>query len=139
MCARKRVCRLLNSLLARATRQEHAALQPCRTSHLYKCWGNICISGCSDRNAVEVEANSSAACAQAAAHLSLCGLARFARMPAHVPVAPCAGDADGYAGEAVNPQNLSLWERVTGVGACFSAARASSKIVDLGPTPNGKP
>ena len=52
--------------------------------------------------------------------------------------ASCAGESDGYAGEAVNPQNLSLWERLTGVGARYRAAPASSKTVGPESTPNGK-
>lgn len=51
---------------------------------------------------------------------------------------PCAGDSDGYSGEAVNPQNLSLWERLTGVGARYRAAPASSKTAGPDSTPNGK-
>ena len=54
---------------------------------------------------------------------------------AHVP---CAGDTDGYTGEAVNPENLSLWERMTGVGARYCAVRAASKTVDSALRASGK-
>lgn len=53
-------------------------------------------------------------------------------------ITPCAGESDGYAGEAVNPQNLSLWERLTGVGTRYRAAPASSKPVGPESSPNGK-
>ena len=51
---------------------------------------------------------------------------------------PCAGDMDGYTGEAVNPQNLSLWERMTGVGARYCAVRAAAKTVDSALRAGGK-
>lgn len=57
-------------------------------------------------------------------------LAELARMPSHVHKCECAGDTDGYTGEAVNPENLSLWERMTGVGARYCAVRAAGKTVD---------
>ncbi|KAK9839247.1 hypothetical protein WJX81_004005 [Elliptochloris bilobata] len=33
----------------------------------------------------------------------------------------CRDDMEGYTGEAVNPANLSLWERMAGVGARYTA------------------
>ena len=73
----------------------------------------------------------SATCAQAGPEPErVSDIACLARDALSCADTPCAGDTDGYTGEAVNPENLSLWERVAGVGARYRAVRAAGKTAD---------
>jgi len=52
---------------------------------------------------------------------------------AHSALPGCrAGDPDSYNGEAVNPQNLSFWERMIGIGKLYKAAPGRQSTAENG-------